>query len=62
MRARPRHSRRQGMLFHGADGSDDRTMVDAKPELIEALADLLLEALGDECSEEGDDRERQDHH
>lgn len=60
MAGRVRLSKRQVALFpvttgEGADG------MEANPELIEALADLLLEALGDEFrNEEGGD-EPEDH-
>jgi hypothetical protein len=35
--------------------------VDSKVELVEALADLLLEALGHESNGEGGDDESEDH-
>jgi hypothetical protein len=60
MRVTLRASSRQVLLFPGAAGNEDLGAIN-KPDLIDALADLLLEALGEERDEEGDDDESQDH-
>lgn len=57
--ARP--PRRQMPLFPPPSEKADAPAVGEKLELIEALADLLLEALGDEPNEEGSDDESEDH-
>jgi hypothetical protein len=61
MTRRLRISRRQVSLFPTRPSSDEAKTVDPKRELIEALADLLLEALGYETSVEGGDDESEDH-
>lgn len=48
MRVTPRRSSRQALLFPSTTSREDLNGIDAKPDLIEALADLLLEALGEE--------------
>ena len=60
MRAKPWPDR-QALLFPETAGGEDIRQTMATPELIEALADLLLEALGSKCGEEGADRESEDH-
>ena len=61
MTARVRPSSRQGTLFPATARDDDNRMMDANPELVEALADLLLEALGEDPKEEGGGDESEDH-
>jgi hypothetical protein len=51
---------RQVSLFPKAR-SEEEKLDDLRPELIEALADLLLEALGDDRGTEGGDLESEDH-
>jgi len=57
--ARP--PRRQMTLFPTPSEKTGAPAVDEKLELLEALADLLLEALGHEPNEEGGDDESEDH-
>ncbi len=57
--ARP--PRRQMPLFPTPSERAGAPAVGERLELIEALADLLLEALGDEANEEGSDDESKDH-
>jgi hypothetical protein len=52
--ARP--SRRQMPLFPALPESAEANVASANLELVEALADLLIEALGDEHMEGGDDK------
>jgi hypothetical protein len=54
-------SKRQALLFPGAVSGEDLEPATATPELIEALADLLLEAVGEERNERGGEREPEDH-
>jgi len=61
MRMTLRPSRRQVLLFPSAASHEDVGAINAKPDLIEALADLLLEALGEESAEKEGDDEPQDH-
>lgn len=56
-----RPTSRQALLFPKAPGNEELGPASATPELIDALADLLLEALGEECGEEGGARESEDH-
>jgi hypothetical protein len=60
MRKMARPSRRQVSLFPEPTENGGANGVEAKSELVEALADLLLEALGHEIKEGGDD-ESKDH-
>lgn len=56
-----RPSARQMRLFPTPSANADPSGVEAKVELVEALADLLLEALGHEHDEEEGDDEFEDH-
>lgn len=53
-----RPARRQVPLFPVDQETEEANVADAKPELVEALADLLLEALG---ANGGSDHEPEDH-
>lgn len=57
--ARP--PRRQMPLFAASPEKAGAPAVDENLELVEALADLLLEALGHEPNEEGSNDESEDH-
>ncbi len=61
MRAKVSLPARQVSLFPKARSEEEEKVDDLGPELIEALADLLLEALGDDHSEEGGGLESKDH-
>ncbi|HET8539953.1 MAG TPA: hypothetical protein VFL83_08795 [Anaeromyxobacter sp.] len=52
--------RRQVSLFPERRGEEEGSVDDPKPELVDALADLLLEALGDDGNVEGGGRESED--
>lgn len=63
MPVKPRPSSRQVTLFPDSASNEETKVEDVRPELIAALADLLLEALGEERDEEGQghDSESEDH-
>ena len=61
MRAKVPLAARQESLFPKARSEEEEKVDDLKPELIDALADLLLEALGDDRNAEGGGLESEDH-
>ena len=61
MRPRVPLPARQVSMFPKGRSEEEREVGDLKPELIDALADLLLEALGDDSDAEGGGRESEDH-
>jgi hypothetical protein len=61
MRAKVPLPARQVALFPKARSEEEAKVEDLQPELIDALADLLLEALGDDVNAEGSGLESQDH-
>lgn len=61
MRAKVPLPARQVPLFPKARGEEEEKLGDLKLELIDALADLLLEALGDDHGAEGGGLESEDH-
>ena len=62
MRAKVPLPVRQVSLFRQARSEEEEKVDDLRPELIDALADLLLEALGDDRNaEEGGGLESEDH-
>lgn len=60
MRAKVPLPARQGSLFPKVQSDEEAKVDDITPELIDAVADLLLEALGDDRAE-GDGLESEDH-
>ena len=52
---------RQVSLFPKLHSEEKGSLDDVRSELVEALADLLLEALGDDQHAEADCREPEDH-
>ena len=61
MRAKVPLPAQQVSLFPRARSEEEEKVDDLKPELIDALADLLFEALGDDNDAEGGGRESEDH-